>query len=149
MINLQLPVCGENHLVETSELEKLRKICKKAVTTKRIKDHDLDKLFAVFGQRFAKAWKAVEGKRVKKYIFRPSNRVVWIVVGQKRDYLLIPAANFCTCDDFYFRVMDRQIHLCYHLIAQRIAETLESYGLYEEEDELYEVLMKEWRKAIV
>lgn len=135
-------------MAKTSELETLSQICKKAATAKRIEDGDLDKLFAAFGQRFTKAWKAVEGKRVKKYVFKPSKRVVWIVVGQGRDYLILPAAYFCTCDDFYFRVMDRQIHLCYHLIAQKLAEKLESYDLYEEEDGLYEVLMKEWRKAI-
>jgi predicted nucleic acid-binding Zn finger protein len=135
-------------LAKTLELETLRQICKKAATAKRIEDADLDKLFAVFGQRFTKAWKTVEDKRVKKYVFKPSKRVVWIVVGKGRDYLILPAADFCTCDDFYFRVMDKQIHLCYHLIAQKLAETLESYGVYEEEDGLYEVLMKEWRKAI-
>ncbi|MFP3985697.1 MAG: hypothetical protein ACLFU9_07030, partial [Candidatus Bathyarchaeia archaeon] len=85
---------------------------------------------------------------VKKYVFKPSSRIVWIVVGKERDYLIMPTADFCTCNDFYFRVMDKQIHLCYHLIAQKLAETLESYELYEEEDELYEVLMKEWKKAI-
>jgi len=135
-------------LAKTSELETLRQVCKKAVTAKRIEDADLDKLSVAYGQRFTKAWKAVEGKLVKKYVFKPSKRVVWIVVGKGRDYLIMPAADFCTCDDFYFRVMDRQIHLCYHLIAQKLAETLESYDLYEEEDELYDVLMKEWRKAI-
>ncbi|MDH5447548.1 MAG: hypothetical protein OEY24_02375 [Candidatus Bathyarchaeota archaeon] len=135
-------------MAKTSELETLRQVCKKAVTAKRIEDADLDKLSVAYGQRFTKAWKAVEGKLVKKYVFKPSKRVVWIVVGKGRDYLIMPAADFCTCDDFYFRVMDRQIHLCYHLIAQKLAETLESYDLYEEEDELYDVLMKEWRKAI-
>lgn len=133
---------------KASELEMLKQICKEATTEKRVKDVDLQKLAAAFGQRFTKAWEAVEGKRAKKYVFKPSNRVVWIVVGKERDYLIMPAADFCTCDDFYFRVMDGQIHLCYHLIAQRLAETLESYDLYEEEDELYDVLMREWKKAI-
>ena len=135
-------------MAKTSELKTLEQICKKAATTKRIEETDLTKLSAIFCQRFAKAWEAIEGKRVKKYVFKPSNRVVWIVVGKGRDYLIMPAADFCTCDDFYFRVMDRQIHLCYHLIAQKLAQTLDSYDLYEEEDELYEALMKEWRKAI-
>ncbi len=141
-------VCGENHLTKPSELATLRGICKKASTSKRIEDADRDKLYVAFGERFAKAWEAVEGNCVKKYIFKPSSRVVWIVVGKGRDYLIMSAADFCTCDDFYFRVMDRQIHLCYHLIAQKLAETLETYDIYEEEDELYEVLMREWRKAI-
>jgi len=144
-----LILIAANHLAKTSELEILQQICKKAATGKLIKEADLNKLSSAFGQRFAKAWETVKDKRVKKYAFKPSNRIVWIVVGKERDYLIMPAVDFCTCDDFYFRVMDRQIHLCYHLIAQKLAETLESYDSYEEEDGLYSVLMKEWKKAIV
>lgn len=115
--------------------------------TKAIEEADQKRLFDSFGQRFTKAWEAVTDKRVKKYVFKPSNRVVWIVVGKERDYLIMPAADFCTCDDFYFRVMDRQIHLCYHLIAQKLSEAFKTYDSYEETDELHEALMKEWRKA--
>ncbi len=135
-------------MTSTSELRMLRQVCEDAATEKRIKDSDLNTLSAAFGQRFEKALEAVKTKRVKKYAFRPSNRVVWIVVGRERDYLIMPAADFCTCDDFYFRVMDRQVHLCYHLIAQKIAEATGSYASYEEEDELYDMLMEEWKRAI-
>ena len=135
-------------MTSTSELRMLKQVCEEAATEKRIRDSDLNTLSAAFGQRFEKALEAVKGKRVKKYAFRPSNRVVWIVVGKERDYLIMPAADFCTCDDFYFRVMDRQIHLCYHLIAQKIADATGSYASYEEEDELFDVLMEEWKRAI-
>lgn len=135
-------------MTSTSELRMLKQVCEEAATEKRIRDSDLNTLSAAFGQRFEKALEAVNGKRVKKYAFRPSNRVVWIVVGKERDYLIMPAADFCTCDDFYFRVMDRQIHLCYHLIAQKIADATGSYASYEEEDELFDVLMEEWKRAI-
>ncbi len=135
-------------MTKISELEMLKRICKEGAAEKKIRDADLDKLSAAFGQRFTKAWEAVKSKRVKKYVFKPNSRVVWIVVGKRQDYLIMPAADFCSCNDFYFRVMDRQIHLCYHLIAQKLAEMLESYELYEEEEELYDILMKEWRKAI-
>lgn len=141
-------VYGEVYLTAMSELSTLKQVCTEAATEKRIRDADLSKLSAAFGQRFEKALEAVKDRRVKKYVFKPSNRVVWIVVGRGRDYLIMPAADFCTCDDFYFRVMDRQIHLCYHLIAQKVAETTESYELFDEEDELYDVLMREWKKAI-
>jgi predicted nucleic acid-binding Zn finger protein len=83
---------------------------------------------------------------VKKYAFKPSGRVVWIVVGKERDYLIMAQAEFCTCDDFYFRVLDRQVHLCYHLIAQKIAQVLDWYDAIEERDDLYDSLMKEWKK---
>jgi predicted nucleic acid-binding Zn finger protein len=84
---------------------------------------------------------------VKKYVFKPSGRTVWIVVGRERDYLIMPEAEFCMCDDFYFRVLDRKIHLCYHLIAQKIARNLGWYETIEENDELYDTLMNEWKKA--
>ncbi|UCH31478.1 MAG: hypothetical protein JSV05_08285 [Candidatus Bathyarchaeota archaeon] len=132
-----------------SEPEILEQIRKKVAKKKEVEAADLKKLSNIFGQRFTRAWKAVEGKRVKRYLFKPSYRVVWIVVGKRRDYLIMPAADFCDCDDFYFRVMDNQIHMCYHLIAQKLAETLGEYDRYEEDDELYDALMDEWKKAIV
>ena len=135
-------------MAKPSEMEILKKICDKAVETKGIEGKDRKILVKLFGQRFNKAWEVVEERRVKKYIFEPSNRTVWIVIGKQRDYLIMPAADFCTCDDFYFRVMDGQIHLCYHLIAQKLSEASQIHDTYEERDELYEALMKEWRKAI-
>lgn len=131
-------------MTKPSELEALKRICKKMAAGKKV---ELDKLSIPFSQRFERALEAVKSKRVKKYVFKPSNRVVWIVVGKERDYLIMPDVAFCTCSDFYFRVMDRQIHLCYHLVAQRIAETLGIHDCYEETDDLYEALMKDWKKA--
>lgn len=100
-----------------------------------------------FGERFTRALDAVEGGRVKKYIFSPSGRIVWIVVGKEKEYQIIPIAGFCSCDDFYFRVMDREAKICYHLIAQKIAEMLEKYDKIEEEDRLYNCLMEEWKRV--
>ena len=67
------------------------------------------------------------------------------MVGRERDYLMMPEAEFCTCDDFYFRVLDKKIHLCYHLIAQKIARNLGWFENIDERDELYDSLMKEWK----
>ncbi len=103
-------------------------------------------LYDIFGQRFTRAFEAIKENRVKKYSFKPSGKVVWIVVGRERDYLLMPEAQFCSCDDFYFRVLDREIHLCYHLIAQKMAKILELYETIKEHDELYDSLIEEWKK---
>ena len=129
-----------------SEVELLEQVCKRAKTEGKLDGSQLNLLYETFGTRFAKAWDALKEGRIKKYIFKPSNRVVWIVVGKERDYLIIASADFCMCDDFYFRVLDQQIHLCYHLIAQKIAETLDWYDKIEEHDELYNSLMNEWKK---
>jgi predicted nucleic acid-binding Zn finger protein len=131
---------------KTSELKFLELVCRKAEETKKLDEGDLEKLTDVFGDRLTRALEAVEGRRVKKYVFNPRNRNVWIVVGKIRDYLIMPAADYCTCDDFYFRVMDNQIHLCYHLIAQKLATALESYDTIEENEQLYDTLMREWER---
>jgi predicted nucleic acid-binding Zn finger protein len=133
---------------KNSEVNILRNICKKAKKEGKLTGKNLTKLYEVFGQRFIKAFEALKENRVKKYVFKPSGRIVWIVVGKERDYLLMPEAEFCTCDDFYFRVLDREVHLCYHLIAQKIANILKWYDALEERDELYDSLMKEWKNPI-
>ncbi|MEM3040731.1 MAG: hypothetical protein QXG97_01730 [Nitrososphaerota archaeon] len=130
-----------------AEADILASVCKESKAQGKITGERLTRLSSVFGSRFEKAWEALKEERVKKYVFKPSGRVVWIVVGRERDYLVMPAADFCSCDDFYYHVMDRKVHLCYHLIAQKLAECLGWYDKIEETDELYEVLMKEWREV--
>jgi predicted nucleic acid-binding Zn finger protein len=132
-------------LDKESEIDTLNIVCKDAKAEDRLTGKDLTRLYEVFGQRFTRAFETVKENRVKKYVFRPSGRIVWIVVGKERDYLILAQADFCTCDDFYFRVLDRQVHLCYHLIAQKIANALGWYETIDERDELYDSLMKEWK----
>ncbi len=130
-----------------SEIDALNAVCKEAKKEDKLTGTNLATLSEIFNQRFTKAFEALKENRVKKYIFRPSGKTVWIVVGKERDYIVMPQAEFCTCDDFYFRVLDREIHLCYHLIAQKIANVLEWYETIEERDELHESLMQEWKKT--
>jgi predicted nucleic acid-binding Zn finger protein len=132
---------------DTSEIDALNAICREAKAEGKLSGKNLTALYELFGQRFTKALNALKENRVKKYVFKPSGRTIWIVIGKKRDYLIMPEAEFCMCDDFYFRVLDRKIHLCYHLIAQKIARNLGWYETLEESDELYESLMNEWKKA--
>ena len=134
---------------EDSEVGKLKAICKEAKAEDKLTGKNLTRLYEIFGQRFTRAFEVLKENRVKKYVFKPSGRTVWIVVGKERDYLLMPEAEFCTCDDFYFRVLDREIHLCYHLIAQKLANILEWYEAVEEHDKLYDSLMEEWKKPTV
>jgi len=134
---------------EKSETEALNIICKEAKAVGKLTGKNLTMLYEIFGQRFTRAFEALKEGRVKKYVFKPSGRIVWVVVGKERDYLIMPDAEFCTCDDFYFRVLDRQIHLCYHLIAQKLAKNLSWYERVEEHDEIYDSLMAEWKKPTV
>ncbi len=129
------------------EIKCLKAACEEAKLKGKLTEKHIDSLKRTFGSRFLNAWRAVSEGRVKKYIFKPSGRVVWIVVGRRRDYLVMPAANFCSCDDFYFNVIDQKARLCYHLIAQRLAESLKAYDTIEEDDSFYDILMREWRKV--
>ena len=129
------------------EIKLLEKVCEETKITGKLKGSHISQLLEALGSRFTKAWDAVQEERVKKYIFSPSGRIVWIVVGREREYQIMPAAAFCSCDDFYFRVMDREANICYHLIAQKLAEVLELYDKIEEEDRLYNCLMEEWKKV--
>jgi predicted nucleic acid-binding Zn finger protein len=132
---------------DNSEIETLNAICREAKAEGKLSGKNLTALYELFGQRFTKALNALKENRVKKYVFKPSGRKVWIVIGRERDYLIMPEAEFCMCDDFYFRVLDKKIHLCYHLITQKIARNLGWYETIEESDELFESLMNEWKKA--
>ncbi len=94
-------------------------------------------LSKAFGARFSNAVTAVETGRVRRIAFRPSNRTVWLVSGKEREYLVLSRAGFCSCEDFYFRVIGGEETLCYHLLAQRLAEALDKYIRVEENDDKY------------
>jgi len=131
---------------KNSEIDILNSICKEAKAEGKLTGKNLTRLYETFGQRFTRAFEALKENRVKRYFFKPSGKTIWIVVGKERDYLIIPEAEFCTCDDFYFRVLDKQVHLCYHLIAQKLAKNLKWYETIEDHDEIYDSLMAEWKK---
>ncbi|MEM1515058.1 MAG: hypothetical protein QXH24_03295 [Candidatus Bathyarchaeia archaeon] len=130
---------------DRAESEVLESICEDIKRSGKISDENFDRLATTFGSRFIKAWRTIRDSRVKKYIFKPSGRVIWIVIGRERDYLIMPDAVFCSCDDFYFHVMSQKTYLCYHLIGQKIAEALGKYDVIEESDEAYDFLMREWK----
>jgi predicted nucleic acid-binding Zn finger protein len=129
------------------EIRILENVCEEAKSQGNVTEKQMAQLSEALGSRFTKAWEALEEGRVKKYIFSSSDRIVWIVVGREREYLIMPAAGYCSCDDFYFRVLDREVHICYHLIAQKISDALEWFDKIEEDDEAYDFLMEEWKKV--
>ncbi len=90
-----------------------------------------------FGERFENAEELLHGRKVSRYHFSPSGRIVWSVKGRLGTYQVIPETNFCSCDDYYFRVMDNKKQVCYHYLAQRLAETMGLYESIELPDEKY------------
>jgi predicted nucleic acid-binding Zn finger protein len=123
--------------------EVLEDVCRTVKLEGQVSETQAARLTEAFGQRFAKASEAVEEGRVKKYVFQPSGRVVWIVVGKRRDYLVMPAIDYCSCYDFFFQ-FDHG-HVCYHIIAQKLAEATGKFDNFEDDDQFYSVLIKEWK----
>lgn len=113
---------------------------------KKITDTEATELFQVFSERFRNALIAIEEGKVRKHVYSPSGRVVWTVVGKDREYQILPLASFCSCNDFYFRVLSREAFLCYHLIAQKLAEALGKHVLIERDDGEREAFMSVLRE---
>jgi len=108
-----------------------------------------EKLRKIYGAKFTKAEEAVSSMAVKKYTFKPSGRIMWIVVGREKEYFLIPQF-YCQCDDFYINVViRRKASLCYHILAQAIAERLGSFEKFEVPDSDFIRLNSEWKKQSV
>ena len=111
----------------------------------KVRELDFIQLIEDFGERGEKAWELMRENRVKRYTFKPSGRVVWVVVGRGGDHLIYPAVGYCGCDDFYFSVMEGKALVCQHLITQRLADKLSWFDTVEERDDFFDVLMKDWR----
>lgn len=105
---------------------------------------NINELKKKYAQLYEEAMEAVEKMLVKRYIFKPSGRVVWVVVGKNRDYLILLKAGYCSCDDFYFRVLSHEKPMCYHLLATKIAYEIGRYEEIHEDDSWYRRLMAEW-----
>ncbi len=113
---------------------------KKDLTQKDIQ-HFKDK----YGKRFVRALRSVEENKVKKYHFRPSDTSTWIVKGKKREYLVIPD-TYCTCRSFYQDVViSRESTMCYHLFAQKIAESRKQFQAIDSTDQDRRRFYVEWR----
>jgi predicted nucleic acid-binding Zn finger protein len=107
--------------------------------------HLKDKLQATFGERFTNGWEVAHEGKVRRFEFKPSGRVVWVVKGRKSEYQVIPDIPFCYCDDYYFRVMDKKRGLCYHIIALHVAEALNKFEKVSMNDSHYSTITDCWR----
>ena len=130
----------------SEERRVLESVCDAVLSARQLTRSQWERLRSAFGDRFDKAWRLVEEGRVKLYVFEPSGRTVWIVVGRGGEYQILPASGYCSCSDFYFRVVDGEAGFCYHLIGQRLAEVLDAYDEVHEGDEFFDALMAEWRE---
>lgn len=127
------------------ELEVIQAVCQDIVSSRKLTESQKTKLAERFGDRFKNALELVDKRKVKRFRFKPSGRIVWAVKGRKEVYQVIPETNFCNCNDYYFRVMDGKRALCYHIIAQKIASALGRFETSDLRDTQYAKITQQWR----
>lgn len=131
---------------EIDEIASFKEKCKDVRALGRI-DAKLDQtLYKLLSKRYTKALELIDLKSIQKYRFYPSNRVIWTVEGKQGLYQVIPSSNFCSCDDFYFRVLNKKKEMCYHIIAQGLAAALHHYDEIIFSDKIYEKITLKLKK---
>jgi len=123
----------------------MEEACEELVSRGELSTRLREKLEKTFGERFTNGLKLANSWSVRRYEFKPSSRVVWVVQGRKSEYQVMPDIPFCYCDDYYFRVMDKKRGLCYHIIAQHIAEALNKFEKISKRDSQYSSITDRWR----
>ncbi len=122
----------------------LKHVSEELRRTHTLTDEQKQSLAKVFEKRLPQALALVDARNVTSYRFKPSGRTIWIVKGRKGEYQVVPESMFCTCDDYYFRVMDNKKQLCYHLVAQQIAEAMGRFDDNIMTDSQYSEVTSKW-----
>jgi predicted nucleic acid-binding Zn finger protein len=126
-------------ILSTGEINRL--------SQKELTQNDIEYFKKKYGKKFVKAMKAVDEGKVLKYQFQPSESSTWVVKGKRRQYLVIPDI-YCTCRSFYQEVViSGETIMCYHLLAQKIAETRNLFRHHEATDAERRELYVEWRRT--
>ena len=92
---------------------------------------------ARYGRKFEKAVDTVMAGGVKECRFLPSGRKVFSVVGKLGDEFIDPEKPYCSCSNFFFRVMKGREELCYHLLSYTIAVRTGRVAVLEFSDDEY------------
>ena len=93
--------------------------------------------FEKYGKKLDRAIDTVLAGGVKEARFSPSGRKVVTVVGRMGDEFIDPERPYCSCSNFYFRVLGGREEICYHLLSYRIASKLGRVDRVEFSDDEY------------
>lgn len=119
----------------------------KRLSKENLTQDDIAYFTEKYGKKFVKALRTVDEGKIIKFKFSPSGSVTWIAKGRRRQYLLIPEL-YCTCRSFYQEVViAHETSMCYHLLAQRIAEIRNEFNTQESTDRERRKLYVEWRRT--
>jgi predicted nucleic acid-binding Zn finger protein len=83
-----------------------------------------------------------------KYIYKPSNRIVWAAQGENQEHMIYPKL-YCSCQDFYKNVViKKKREFCKHLVAQVLSEALENFETRSLKDDNFKELIKDLKLNI-
>lgn len=85
---------------------------------------------------------------ITKYIYVPSNRFIWMAMGENQEHLIYPKL-FCSCQDYYKNVVvNRKREFCKHILAQIISEAFNKYKTITLDDLKFKDILKELKLNI-
>jgi predicted nucleic acid-binding Zn finger protein len=93
--------------------------------------------FEKYGPKLDRAIDTVLAGGVKESRFLPSGRKLTTVVGRLGDEFIDPEKPFCSCSNFFFRVLGGREEICYHLLSHKIASKSGKVDVIEFSDEEY------------
>ena len=93
--------------------------------------------YAKHGSKFDRAIDTVLAGGVKESVFLPSGRKVITVVGRLGDEFINPGKPYCSCSNFFFRVLGGREETCYHLLSYRMAVETGKLDVVKFSDEEY------------
>jgi predicted nucleic acid-binding Zn finger protein len=93
--------------------------------------------FAKYGPKLDRAIDTVLAGGVKESRFLPSGRRVTTVVGRLGDEFIDPEKPYCSCSNFFFRVLGGREEICYHLLSHKIASRTGKVDIIQFSDEEY------------
>ncbi|MCK4381717.1 MAG: SWIM zinc finger family protein [Candidatus Lokiarchaeota archaeon] len=125
----------------------LLKIYQKAKEKQIIDEEFLTFLESVFPDKSATVIEVIK-RGITKYVYTPSNRIVWTAKGENQEHMIYPQL-YCSCQDFYKNiVIKRKRDFCKHILAQIISEALKSYKLEKVKDQHFNKLIRDFKLKI-
>jgi len=125
----------------------LLKIYQKAKEKQIIDEELLTFLESVFPDKSATVIEVIK-RGITKYVYTPSNRIVWTAKGENQEHMIYPQL-YCSCQDFYKNiVIKRKRDFCKHIVAQIISEALKSYKQEKLKDKHFNNLIRDFKLKI-
>ncbi|MHA2180710.1 MAG: hypothetical protein ACXAAH_04720 [Promethearchaeota archaeon] len=123
------------------------KLFEKSKQKKLIDEDFISFIESVFPDKSSDVMETLK-RGITKYIYKPSNRVVWGAMGTNQEHLIYPKI-FCSCQDFYKSVVvNRTRNFCKHLVAQIISEGLNDFKEITLPDEKFKEFVNELKLNI-